>query len=211
MLGSFLLTVLSGEAAAGTPSVCEYDENLDSLLEAMAVVLGFGLCAFVHRLRTTLQKPSEQSCEFDGLASDRARRHQNEITDALGCTALHLAANAGASLEVRRLLEAGFDPNAREAWGETPLHMVARAGHLEVARLLVSQGALIDAANADDKTPLALATEVGHRELCGYLRGAGADVRQNPTPTWFPMLLGHRSIERSAFPQKGSVLKCGRC
>lgn len=40
----------------------------------------------------------------------------SEATDAFGCTELHVAASEGSALIVRRLLEGGSDPNAREAW-----------------------------------------------------------------------------------------------
>ena len=43
----------------------------------------------------------------------------SEATDAFGCTELHVAASEGSALAVRKLLEGGSDPNAREAWEET--------------------------------------------------------------------------------------------
>eukprot|EP00435_Cladocopium_sp_Y103_P016161 s963_g4.t1 len=42
----------------------------------------------------------------------------SETTDAFGCTELHVAASEGSALNVRKLLESGSDPNAREAWEE---------------------------------------------------------------------------------------------
>jgi ankyrin repeat protein len=58
-----------------------------------------------------------------------------------GWTELHSAARDGRLDEVRRLLEQGADPNAREAGDNTyPLHWAAAARHVEVARALLDAG-----------------------------------------------------------------------
>lgn len=98
----------------------------------------------------------------------------SETTDAFGCTELHVAASEGSSLNVRKLLEGGSDPNAREAWEETPLHMAARSGNVQVAQLLVSHGAEVNALNLDDLTPLVIAAQEGKEELCSFLLDVGA-------------------------------------
>lgn len=53
---------------------------------------------------------------------------------------LHEAAFQGRVDEVRRLPEAGADPNARSFTGETPLHLAALAGRADVVRLLLDKG-----------------------------------------------------------------------
>jgi hypothetical protein len=57
-------------------------------------------------------------------------------------TPLHTAAQAGDGDAVRKLLEEGADPNAREPGDNTtPLHWAAAAKHVEIARALLDAGA----------------------------------------------------------------------
>ena len=58
-----------------------------------------------------------------------------------GWTELHSAARDGRLDDVRRLLEQGANPNAREEGDNTyPLHWAAAARHVEVARALLDAG-----------------------------------------------------------------------
>jgi hypothetical protein len=58
-----------------------------------------------------------------------------------GWTELHSAAQAGRLADVRRLLEQGADPNAREGGDNTyPLHWAAAGSHVEIARALLDAG-----------------------------------------------------------------------
>ncbi|HET9938054.1 MAG TPA: ankyrin repeat domain-containing protein [Gaiella sp.] len=59
-------------------------------------------------------------------------------------TALVRAASLGDAREVRRLLEAGGDPDAADAAGRTAVTHAAYGGHPEVVRLLVDAGADLD-------------------------------------------------------------------
>jgi hypothetical protein len=57
-------------------------------------------------------------------------------------TPLHTAAQSGDLDAVRRLLESGADPNAREAGDNTtPLHWAAATNHVEIVQALVDAGA----------------------------------------------------------------------
>lgn len=55
--------------------------------------------------------------------------------------ALRLAASKGDLETVRKLLEAGADPNAANKYGATPLINATNKGHFEVVKLLVENGA----------------------------------------------------------------------
>mmetsp|Transcript_153717 Transcript_153717/g.492837 ORF Transcript_153717/g.492837 Transcript_153717/m.492837 type:complete len:297 (-) Transcript_153717:309-1199(-) len=118
-------------------------------------------------------------------------------TDDWGCTALHVAANAGSLLVVQMLLKRGFSADTHEAWDETPLHFAARGGSAEVIEVLLAHGASIDAQNADDKTPLVIAAIAGHEAACEVLldRGAGAgDMPDDEVPSLLAALVARRSI-----------------
>lgn len=71
-------------------------------------------------------------------------------------TSLHLAAQAGKTEEIRKLLELGGEVRVQDARGNTPLHLAARRGDSESIRLLVDAGAPIDARNLDGDSPLDL-------------------------------------------------------
>lgn len=58
-------------------------------------------------------------------------------------TPLTWGAEMGSIESVRKLLEAGADPNRVEIDGWSPLHWAVRNGHLQVARLLLEHGARV--------------------------------------------------------------------
>jgi hypothetical protein len=62
------------------------------------------------------------------------------LTNLVGETALHLLDDQAACL-IDKMVEAGADVNARNAWGATPLMMALHSGSLEVARKLLEHGA----------------------------------------------------------------------
>lgn len=78
--------------------------------------------------------------------------------------------------EIRRLLDAGADVNARGKNGATPLYMAAKKGFREILKLLIESRADVDGAETSNRlTPLILALQNGHEEVAGMLMSAGAD------------------------------------
>ena len=95
-----------------------------------------------------------------------------------GETALHLAARRGRLAEIKALLAAGADPNARNgAAKETPLHFAAKRGRASALKALLAAGADPKAPNRYGETPLHWAAGEGHGPLVAALLAAGADPK----------------------------------
>jgi ankyrin repeat protein len=87
------------------------------------------------------------------------------------------AASGGDMAGMKRMLDAGLDPNARDSAGYTPLIAAARAGNVEMIRLLTSRGAnpnLSDAA-VNSWTPLLHAVHKSQPRAITALLDAGAN------------------------------------
>jgi ankyrin repeat protein len=91
-------------------------------------------------------------------------------TNALKVTPLHAATSRGDASMVKRLLEMGADPDARQQSGWTPLHSAAALGSVEIVRLLRANHADVSARTDDGKTAADLAGERGHAALAESLR-----------------------------------------
>ena len=88
---------------------------------------------------------------------------------------LSYAAKSGNVDEVKRLLAAGVNVNARDAEGFTPLLETAFAGNVEMAKVLISAGADVNAEKNGD-TPLYAAAMHNSKNLAELLIANGANV-----------------------------------
>ena len=96
--------------------------------------------------------------------------------DAQG-TPLHEAARQGDADAITVLINAGADPNVKDAQdGGIPLHEAALRGHTEAIAALLDAGADTNAKNENGLTPLHGATIMGHAEAIAALLDAGADT-----------------------------------
>lgn len=97
--------------------------------------------------------------------SDVIKINHNTCT---GTTALHVVAATGNVLFVRKLLEAGADPNVYDITRATPLHEVLRTRyddktgkhrqtHQDIARILLNAGASVDACDLGLESPIDIA------------------------------------------------------
>jgi ankyrin repeat protein len=92
-------------------------------------------------------------------------------TNAMRVAPLHSATSRGDAALVKKLLEKGADPDAKQQAGWTALHNAAAQGNFEVVRFLRSSGADLSAQTDDGKTAADLAAERGHAVLAESLRG----------------------------------------
>ena len=101
-------------------------------------------------------------------------------TTELGLNALHVAASAGRTENIRYLLQAGADANVKGASeGRTPLIIAVATGNLEAAKLLAAnQRSLVDLADNSGDTALQHAVRAHDAEMAAMLIDHGADVNQ---------------------------------
>lgn len=86
---------------------------------------------------------------------------------------------------VVRLLQQGFDPNARDPAGQHGLYLALREPSLKTARALIEwPGTDVDARNSRDESPLMMAALRGHTDLVVRLVERGADVNKTG---WTPL------------------------
>jgi uncharacterized protein len=87
---------------------------------------------------------------------------------------------------VRRLLQAGANPNATLLLGETPLMVAARSGNADVVQQLVTRGANVNARAARGQTALMWAVAQKHPAVVRVLLAGGADVHTR-SESWSQM------------------------
>jgi hypothetical protein len=119
------------------------------------------------RMTVTLAAALDRAADFDRLLP---------TVDANEChLAMAVAAQYGRVEIMRRLLDAGEDPNRFNPVGghshTTPLHQAAGFGHFDLVRLLVEHGARLDQKDILwGGTPEGWARHGGHNEIADYLR-----------------------------------------
>jgi ankyrin repeat protein len=91
---------------------------------------------------------------------------------------MSLAATSGNAAMLKRLLDAGADPDEMQPNGESPLMLAARTGNVEAIKVLVDHKADL---NVKEKlrgtTALMWAAEQSHPEAVKLLLASGADAR----------------------------------
>jgi ankyrin repeat protein len=99
--------------------------------------------------------------------------------------------SAGDAASMKAMLDAGLDPNARDAAGYTPLIAAARAGNVATIRLLSSRGAdpnLRDAA-VNSWTPLLHAVHKAQTGSIAALLDAGANPNGTDSNGTTPLMM----------------------
>lgn len=132
----------------------------------------------------------------------RARADVNKANDFHGVTPLSLACANGNSGMVKKLLDAGADPNLKQWSGETPLMTCANTGAVDGAKALLKRGADVNAKeNKEEQTPLMWAVAEKHPEVVSVLvkNGANVEARSRVVPRPEPHVI-EMSLEESIWP-----------
>ena len=95
-----------------------------------------------------------------------------------GYTALHRAAQAGASKSVSILVERGISKQALDSKGRTPLHLAARSGHVECSKRLIELGANVSASDGKDHNSIQYAMLFGQNEVVQMMEAHVRKSRQ---------------------------------
>ena len=97
---------------------------------------------------------------------------EGDPNNTLGVRPVHAAAAARDAMAMRRLLEAGADPDSPQRGGITPLHAAAMHDDTETARALLDHGADPGRRADDGRDALAFASEGGAEATLALLRAA---------------------------------------
>lgn len=117
-----------------------------------------------------------KSCEYFGVSS---------VT-----VDLRSAADEGDVVNVKRLIAAGADLNASDAYGYRAIHFAARKQGeqgAEIVRLLIAAGAKVDWVDSEGSTPIYAAAEAGNVEAIEALLAAGANPNTPNKRGWLPI------------------------
>lgn len=143
-----------------------------TILVACVTILSFTMRARDHLGSDAMEETNET--KMDVSLDPYTKERSSPVIDDFGSTALHRVAAEGGN--VQKLLAAGADAHAQDAWDETALHMAARQGCVENCVALLEAGVALDAFNADDETALLVAARAGNTACCAELLERGASL-----------------------------------
>lgn len=127
---------------------------------------------------------------------------ETALQEELNKRLLKAARNSADINTIRKLLQEGADPNAKQWYNGTALHAVASDGNTETAKLLLDAGADVNAKDKSDQTILHWAVQDENLSVIELLIKWGADVdavsKYNDTPLHY--------AARNSFSQAGAVL-----
>ena len=118
-----------------------------------------------------------------------SKTHADHEPSPHGFTPMHLAAYAGLTWLLKKLLDSSraSDIRARDSQGNMPLLWAARNGHLPAVQLMLELGADVAAENAEGVTALYWAATNGHAMILELLLKSGANCRPTDKVGWTPL------------------------
>lgn len=143
-----------------------------------------------------LSGKSNQAQVVEADDSEDDEEDDEKEDEETGRTPLGAAVLKGDISTVKKLLEAGANPNP-SVWHETPVLVVAaRKGNIEIVQTLIAAGANVN--RGFDELPLHTAAEEGHLEVVRLLLDAGANVEGYEEDAWTALMAaseaGHLSV-----------------
>ena len=127
-------------------------------------------------------------------------------TDDEGRTELLLAARAGDTSDIERLIADGADPAERDRRGRTALIHAASSGETEALAMLLEAGADPAAQCDSGHTAVAHAAMAGHASVIEALADAGAPLDESDYQGWTPLM---HAARRGAAPAVEALIEAG--
>ncbi|EGX45684.1 hypothetical protein AOL_s00159g4 [Orbilia oligospora ATCC 24927] len=119
-------------------------------------------------------------------------------SDAVGQTALSVAAIMGHQTILTLLLEGGAELESEDTCGRTPLSYAAFKGQEAIAKILLEKGANINSRDSSGRTPLHYAAGSRNEAAACLLLEGGAELEARDDVGWTPLLhaayAGHKTV-----------------
>lgn len=127
---------------------------------------------------------------------------ETALQEELNKRLLEAARNSADINQIRKLLQEGADPNAKQWYNGTALHAAAADGNTEIVKLLLDAGADVNAKDKSGQTILHWSVQDENLSVIELLIKRGADIdavsKYNDTPLHY--------AARNSFSQAGAVL-----
>ncbi|XP_062118093.1 potassium channel SKOR-like isoform X2 [Humulus lupulus] len=116
--------------------------------------------------------------------------HELELATRVNC-----AAYVGDLYRVKRMIEAGADPNNTDYDGRCALHVAASKGYEDITAFLIEQGVNVNNTDNFGNTPLLEALKNGHDRVDSLLTSAGAVLTIDDTGSFLCSTVARRDLD----------------
>jgi ankyrin repeat protein len=124
------------------------------------------------------------------------RRYSQEVPRLM--TGLHVTAVFGLKTGVDVLIDAGWDPDARNTYGRSPLSFAVEHGHEAIVQAFLHREVEPDSRDKNGRTPFSYACQGGFQTIAEALVGHGANTQLRDdfgrSPISYAVQYGHTAI-----------------